>query len=47
MVMFPTPATGSLVADLSIQGVPDQSAAAGGSGLAESLAATSYRRLAP
>lgn len=35
MVMFPTPATGSLVADISIQGVPNLSAAAGGSGLAD------------
>lgn len=33
MVMFPTPATGSLVADINIQGPPDLSAAAGGSGL--------------
>ena len=35
MVMFPTPATGSLVADINIQGVPNLSVAAGGSGLAD------------
>ena len=35
MVMFPTPATGSLVADVNIQGVPNLSAAGGGSGLAD------------
>jgi hypothetical protein len=35
MVMFPTPATGSLVADLNIQGAPNLSGAAGGSGLAD------------
>jgi hypothetical protein len=34
-VMFPTPATGSLVADINVQGVPNLSAAAGGSGIAD------------
>ena len=37
MVMFPTPATGSLVADINIQGVPNLGAAAGGSGLFDLL----------
>ena len=35
MVMFPTPATGSLVADISNPQAPDLSAAGGGSGLAD------------
>jgi hypothetical protein len=34
-VMFPTPATGSLVADINVQGVPNLSGAGGGSGLAD------------
>jgi hypothetical protein len=34
-VMFPTPATGSLVADLNVQGVPNLGAAGGGSGVAD------------
>jgi len=34
-IMFPTPATGSLVADINVQGVPNLSAAGGGSGLAD------------
>jgi hypothetical protein len=34
-VMFPTYATGSLVADINIQGVPNLGAAGGGSGLAD------------
>lgn len=34
-VMFPTPATGSLVADINVQGVPNLSTAGGGSGLAD------------
>jgi hypothetical protein len=35
MVIFPTAATGSLVADINVQGVPNLSAAGGGSGLAD------------
>jgi len=35
MVIFPTPATGSLVADINIQGAPNLSAAAGGSGVGD------------
>jgi hypothetical protein len=35
MVIFPTAATGSLVADVNVQGVPNLSAAGGGSGLAD------------
>lgn len=35
MVMFPTPATGSLVADINTQGAPNLGAAGGGSGLAD------------
>ena len=35
MVMFPTPAAGSLVADINIQGAPNLNAAAGGSGLGD------------
>lgn len=35
MIIFPTPATGSLVADISNPQFPDLSAAAGGSGLAD------------
>ena len=34
-IMFPTPATGSLVADITVQGAPNLSAAGGGSGLAD------------
>jgi hypothetical protein len=34
-IMFPTPATGSLVADINVQGVPNLSGAGGGSGLAD------------
>jgi len=34
-VMFPTYATGSLVADINVKGVPNLSAAGGGSGLAD------------
>ncbi|MGB7435660.1 MAG: transporter [Candidatus Acidiferrum sp.] len=34
-VMFPTPATGSLVADINVQGVTNLGAAGGGSGLAD------------
>ena len=34
-IMFPTPATGSLVADINVQGVPNLGAAGGGSGLAD------------
>ena len=34
-VMFPTPATGSLVADINVEGVPNLSAAGGSSGLAD------------
>lgn len=35
MVIFPTAATGSLVADINVHGVPNLSAAGGGSGLAD------------
>jgi hypothetical protein len=35
MVIFPTPVTGSLVADINLQGPPNLSAAAGGSGIAD------------
>jgi hypothetical protein len=35
MVIFPTPATGSLVADINVQGIPNLSGAGGGSGLAD------------
>ncbi len=35
MLIFPTPATGSLVADINVQGVPNLGAAGGGSGLAD------------
>jgi hypothetical protein len=35
MVMFPTPATGELVASLNVQGAPNLSGAGGGSGLAD------------
>jgi len=34
-IMFPTPATGSLVADINIQGITNLGAAGGGSGLAD------------
>lgn len=35
MVIFPTAATGSLVADINVQGIPNLGAAGGGSGLAD------------